>query len=48
MKCKKHLVLTGYRVQFADLRGLKPRTPKEPHTVAVLIDRQGLAVESEG
>ena len=48
MKCKKQLVLTGYRVQFVDLRGLKSRTPKEPHTVAVLINRQGLAVESEG
>lgn len=47
MKCKKHLVLTGYRVQLADLRRLKPRTPKEPYTVAALINRQELAAERE-
>lgn len=39
MKCKKQLVLTGYRVQFVDLRELKPRTPQELIHVA---DRQWL------
>lgn len=29
MKCRKELVLTGYRVQYVDLREPKPRTPKE-------------------
>lgn len=29
MKCRKQLVLTGYRVQFLDLREPKPRTPQE-------------------
>ena len=29
MTCKKQLVLTGYRVQYIDLREPKPRTPKE-------------------
>ena len=29
MKCRKQLVLTGYRVQFVDLREPKPRTPQE-------------------
>ena len=39
MKCKKQLVLTGYRVQFVDLREPKPRTPQEQIHVA---DRQWL------
>lgn len=29
MKCRKKIVLIGYRVQFVDLREPKPRTPKE-------------------
>ena len=29
MKCRKEIVLTGYRVQYIDLRETKPRTPKE-------------------
>ena len=29
MKCRKQLVLVGYRVQFVDLREPKPRTPQE-------------------
>lgn len=29
MKCRKEIVLTGYRVQYIDLRESKPRTPKE-------------------
>lgn len=29
MKCIKKLILTGYRVQYVDLREPKPRTPKE-------------------
>jgi len=29
MKCSKLLVMTGYRVQYIDLREPKPRTPKE-------------------
>lgn len=29
MKCRKQIVLTGYRVQFVDLREAKPRTPQE-------------------
>ena len=29
MKCRKEIVLTGYRVQYIDLREPKPRTPKE-------------------
>ena len=29
MTCKKQLVLTGYRVQYVDLREPKPRIPKE-------------------
>lgn len=29
MKCRKQLVLTGYRVQYVDLRQPKPRTPQE-------------------
>ena len=37
MKCRKQLVLTGYRVQFVDLREPKPRTPQEEIHVA---DRQ--------
>ena len=39
MKCRKQLVLTGYRVQFVDLRESKPRTPREQIHVA---DRQWL------
>ena len=39
MKCRKQLVLTGYRVQFVDLREPKPRTPREQIHVA---DRQWL------
>lgn len=41
MKCRKQIVLTGYRVQFVDIRELKPRTPKEDVYVA---DRQWLDV----
>lgn len=29
MKFRKNLVLTGYHVQYVDLREPKPRTPKE-------------------
>lgn len=29
MNCKKDIVLTGFKVQFVDLRDPKPRTPKE-------------------
>lgn len=29
MICRKQLVLTGYRVQYVDLREPKPRTPQE-------------------
>jgi len=29
MICRKQLVLSGYRVQYIDLREPKPRTPKE-------------------
>ena len=39
MKCRKQLVLTGYRVQYVDLRQPKPRTPQEEIHVA---DRQWL------
>lgn len=39
MKCRKEIVLTGYRVQYIDLREQKPRTPRE--TVHVM-DRQWL------
>ena len=34
MKCRKQIVLTGYRVQFVDLREPKPRTPQEQIHVA--------------
>ena len=34
MKCRKQLVLTGYRVQYVDLREPKPRTPQEKIHVA--------------
>ena len=34
MKCIKKLVLTGYRVQFVDLREPKPRTPQAQIHVA--------------
>lgn len=39
MKCRKEIVLTGYRVQYIDLREPKPRTPQENIHVA---DRQWL------
>ena len=39
MKCRKEIVLIGYRVQYIDLREPKPRTPKE--TIHVM-DRQWL------
>ena len=39
MKCRKQLVLSGYRVQFVDLREPKPRTPREEICVA---DKQWL------
>lgn len=39
MTCTKKIVLTGYRVQYIDLREPKPRTPKETIHVA---DRQWL------
>ena len=39
MKCRKQIVLTGYRVQFVDLREAKPRTPQE--TIHV-VDHQWL------
>ena len=39
MKCRKQLILTGYRVQYVDLRQPKPRTPQELIHVA---DRQWL------
>lgn len=39
MKCRKQLILTGYRVQFVDLREPKPRTPQERVHV---VDRQWL------
>ena len=34
MTCRKQLVLTGYRVQYVDLREPKPRTPQEQIHVA--------------
>lgn len=34
MKCRKQLVLTGYRIQYVDLREPKPRTPQESIHVA--------------
>ena len=34
MICRKQLVLTGYRVQYIDLREPKPRTPREEIHVA--------------
>lgn len=44
MKCRKKLVLTGYRVQFVDLREPKPRTPQEQIHVADCqwLDAMGL------
>lgn len=39
MECRKQLVLTGYRVQYIDLREPKPRTPREKIHV---MDRQWL------
>ena len=29
MKCRKQLILNGYRVQYVDLREPKPRTHQE-------------------
>lgn len=29
MKCRKELVLSGFRVEYVDLREPKPRTPRE-------------------
>lgn len=29
MKCTKKISITGYRIQYVDLREPKPRTPKE-------------------
>lgn len=34
MKCCKEIMLTGYRVQYIDLREPKPRTPREEIHVA--------------
>ena len=44
MMCKKKLVLTGYKVQFLDLREPKPRTPREElYTVdSEFLDALGL------
>lgn len=44
MICRKQLVLTGYRVQFVDLREPKPRTPQEQIHVAdnQWLDAMGL------
>ena len=39
MKCRKQIILNGYRVQYVDLREPKPRTPKDLIHVA---DRQWL------
>lgn len=39
MECRKQIVLTGYRVQYIDLREPKPRTPREKIHV---MDRQWL------
>lgn len=44
MKCRKELVLSGFRVQYVDLREPKPRTPKELIHVAdkAWLDALGL------
>ena len=44
MKCRKELVLSGFRVQYVDLREPKPRTPKESIHVAdkAWLDALGL------
>lgn len=34
MTCSKQIVLTGYRVQYVDLREPKPRTPREEVYIA--------------
>lgn len=39
MKCRKELVLSGFRVQYVDLREPKPRTPKE---VIQVVDKAWL------
>ena len=39
MKCRKQLILTGYRVQFVDLRELKPRTI---HEEVYTLDKDGV------
>lgn len=48
MKCRKQLVLTGYRVHFVDLREPKPRTPQEQiHVVdGQWLDAMGLIGQS--
>ncbi len=44
MKCRKELVLSGFRVQYVDLREPKPRTPRELIHVAdkAWLDALGL------
>lgn len=44
MKCRKQLILNGYRVQYIDLREPKPRTPMEVIHVAdkAWLDALGL------
>lgn len=39
MKCRKDLVLSGFRVQYVDLRQPKPRTPQN---LIHVVDRQWL------
>lgn len=39
MNCKKELVLTGFEVQFVDIRELKPRTV---HTEIYTVDKDFL------
>lgn len=39
MNCSKKLILSGFRVQYVDLRESKPRTPKEE---VYVMDRQWL------
>ena len=34
MNCSKQIVLTGYRVQYVNLREPKPRTPREAIYIA--------------
>lgn len=44
MKCRKELVLSGFRVQYVDLRESKPRIPRELIHVAdkAWLDALGL------